>query len=126
MIPFHFTFISVMSLLVEDTEPIVTMPTPYNVARLQDWNNHMEGVSTLVLVSAQAHPPLIKPKWAQALQTYPLKSLAEFSIQALFLASILASILDTTTLEDHSEMYIRIWKVLSFTQRQLKSILKLR
>ena len=76
--PFHFTFILVTSLMVEDTEPIVTMLTPYNLAWLQDWNNHMEGVSTLVLVPAQTHPPLIKPKWAQALQTYPLKSLGEF------------------------------------------------
>ena len=76
--PFHFTYILVMSLMVEDTEPIVTMLTPYTLAWLQDWNNHMEGVSTLVLVPAQTHPPLIKPKWAQALQTCPLKSLGEF------------------------------------------------
>ena len=81
-----------------ETEPIVTIQTPQNSAWLQDWNNHMEGVSTLVLVPAPAlpiHTPLVKPKWAQALQTYPLKSLAEFCFQAL----LSASALDTTTLE---------------------------
>ena len=46
----------------------------------------MEGVSTLVLVPAPArliHTPLIKPKWAQDLQTYPLKSLAEFFLSGI-------------------------------------------
>ena len=46
----------------------------------------MEGVSTLVLVPAPAcliHTTLIKPKWAQALQTYPLKSLAEFFLSGI-------------------------------------------
>ena len=69
-----------MAVSVGDRTKIVTIPTPHNSAWLQDWNNHMEGVSTLVLVPAPTHliyTPLIKPKWAQALQTYPLESLAE-------------------------------------------------
>ena len=67
---------------------------------------HMEGVSTLVLVPAPArliYTPLVKPKWAQALQTYPLKSLAELCFQAL----LSASALDTTTLKDLSEVHTR-------------------
>ena len=78
-----FTFMLVLDswLLEEETEPIFTIPTPQNSAWLQDWNNHMEGVSTLMLVPTPAcliHTPLVKPKWAQGLQTYLLKSLAEF------------------------------------------------
>ena len=41
----------------------------------------MECVSTSVLVPATAHliqTPLVIPKWTQALQTYPLKSLAAY------------------------------------------------
>ena len=72
--------------LVEETEPIVTIPTPHNSAWLHNWNNHIEGVSILLLVPALAcliHTPLVKPKWAQALQTYPLKFLAEFFFKGI-------------------------------------------
>ena len=75
-----------MAVSVGDRTKIVTIPTPYNSVWLQDWNNHMEGVSTLVLVPAPTHlicMPLVKPKWALALQTYQLESLAEFSLSGI-------------------------------------------
>ena len=75
-----------MAVSVGDRAKIVTIPTPHNSAWLQDWNNRMEGVSTLVLVPAPTHliyTPLVKPKWAQALQTYPLESLAEFFLSGI-------------------------------------------
>ena len=62
-------------LLVDDVELMVITPPPHYLAWLQDWNTHMEGVCTLVLVPATAHliqTPLVIPKWTQALQTYPL------------------------------------------------------
>ena len=46
----------------------------------------MEGVPTLVIVPAPTdliYTPLVKPKWAQALQTYPLESLAEFFVSGI-------------------------------------------
>ena len=67
---FDFTFMLILDswlLDEEETEPIVTIPTPQNSAWIQDWNNHMESVSILVLVPAparQIHTPLVKPKWA--------------------------------------------------------------
>ena len=55
---FYFTFMLVLDSWLleeeEETEPIVTIPTPQNSAWLQDWINHMEGVSILVLVAAPA------------------------------------------------------------------------
>ena len=75
-----------MAVSVGDRTKIVTIPTPYNSVWLQDWNNRLEGVSTLVLVPAPTHliyTPLIKPKWALALQTYQLESLAEFSLSGI-------------------------------------------
>ena len=85
---------------VDDTGLMATTPPPHYLAWLQDWNTHMEGVSTSVLVPATAHliqTPLVIPKWTQALQAYPLKSLATFSLQALLLAFALV----TTTLGGH-------------------------
>ena len=46
----------------------------------------MEGVSTSVIVPATARliqTPLIIPKWTQALQSYPLKSLAAYFLTGI-------------------------------------------
>ena len=59
---FHFTFMLVMdSWLLEETEPITIMTTPHNSAWLQDWNDHMAGASTLVLVPAPSMPDTHTP-----------------------------------------------------------------
>ena len=63
-----------------------TPPPPHYPAWLQDWNTHMEGVSTSVLVPTTAcliQTPLVIPKWTQALQTYPLKSLADYFLTGI-------------------------------------------
>ena len=70
-------------MLVDNTGLMVTTPPPHYLAWLQDWNTHMEGVSTSVLVPATAYliqTSLIILKWIQALQTYPLKSLVGLSL----------------------------------------------
>ena len=73
-------------LLVDDAELMVTTSPPHYLAWLQDWNTHMEGVSTSVSVPAPARliqTPLIIPRWTQALQAYPLKSLADFFLTGI-------------------------------------------
>ena len=73
-------------MLVDDTGLMVTTPPPHYLAWLLDWHTHMEGVSTSVLVPATARliqTPLVIPKWTQALQAYPLKSLAAFFLTGI-------------------------------------------
>ena len=73
-------------MLVDDTRLMATTPPPHYLAWLQDWNTHMEGVSTSVLVLATAcliQTPLVIAKWTQALQAYPLKSLATFFLTGI-------------------------------------------
>lgn len=40
---------------MDDAELMVTIPSPHYVAWLQDWNTHMDGVSTSLLVPAAVH-----------------------------------------------------------------------
>ena len=73
-------------MLVDDTGLMITISPPHYLAWLQDWNTHMEGVSTSVLVPATAcliQTPLVIPKWTQALQTYLLKSLAAYFLTGI-------------------------------------------
>ena len=73
-------------MMVDDTGLMVTTPPPHYLAWLLDWHTHMEGVSTSVLVPATARliqTPLVIPKWTQALQAYPLKSLATFFLTGI-------------------------------------------
>ena len=81
-----YTLVPDSLMLVDDTGLVVTTPPPHYLAWLQDVNTHMEGVSTSVLVSATARPiqtPLVIPKWTQALQAYPLKSLAAYFLTGI-------------------------------------------
>ena len=48
-------------MFVDDTGLMVTTPAPHYLAWLQDWNTHMEGVSTTVLVLVRAR--LIQTPW---------------------------------------------------------------
>ena len=87
-------------LLVDDTKLIVTTPPPHYLAWLQDWNTHMEGVSTSVLVPATAR--LIRHPWLYLSRHKPsnhihLNPWLLISLQALPLAFVLV----TTILEDY-------------------------
>ena len=49
-----YTLVLDSLLLVDDAKLMVTTPPPHYLAWLQDWNTHMESVSTSVLVPATA------------------------------------------------------------------------
>ena len=81
-----YTLVLDLLLLVDDAKLMVATPPPHYLAWLQDWNTHMEGVSTSVLVPATARliqTPLVIPKWTQALQSHPLKSLAAYFLTGI-------------------------------------------
>ena len=63
-----------------------TIPVPTYHTWLQDWNKHMEGATSLVLVPStahQIHTPLVMCNWLEALWTYPLEELADFFLSGI-------------------------------------------
>ena len=85
-ITFHFYKLVLESTLpIDDTEYYnISLPTYHTW--LQEWNKHMEGAPTLMIVPASArliHTPLVVLKWFEALQIYPLEELAEFFLSGI-------------------------------------------
>ena len=92
-----YTLVLDSLMLLDDTGLMVTTPPPHYLAWLQDWNTHMERVSTSALVPATARliqTPLSGRKPSKHIHLNPWLII---SLQALLQAFMLI----TTTLGDH-------------------------